>query len=180
MKKHLDIDWLKENHQLIHFFGLGFIQLKLNDSERMHFYHPSLEAFAEEPHDHRYSFISTVLKGGLKNIIWKMKEGGEAAELRYESCKKDINDVPPSEQCQRVMIGEFTTRAGSSYFVNEDMFHQVERVGDGPCITFLVRQEPVKEFARILAEPDSPNVCPFSRNLSEEELWQIVEDCLTA
>lgn len=181
MTKYLDINWLKANNQMIHFFGLGFVQLKLNDYQRMHFYHPSLEAFAEEPHDHRYPFISTVLKGALKNTIWKTRaEGGEEAELRYESCKKDEAQVPPTEKCRRYRVGEFITRKGSSYYMDEGLFHQVERVGSGPCITFLERPEPIKEFARVLAEPGAPSVCPFSKNLSEEELWQIVEDCLNA
>jgi len=33
LKQFLDIDWLVKNHELIHYFGLGFIQLKLNQSE---------------------------------------------------------------------------------------------------------------------------------------------------
>lgn len=39
----LNLAWLKANHRTIHYFGLGFIQLKLDESRRMHFYVPSLK-----------------------------------------------------------------------------------------------------------------------------------------
>lgn len=183
MSDFLDINYLRANCQMIHFFGLGFVQLKLNDRERMHFYHPSLEGFAEEPHDHRYNFISKVLKGSLRNDLWRLGQesrdvAAEEIEVRYESCKADVKKVPESWSGVRVYMGHTITSEGSSYHLDNNTFHQVQRVGDGPCITFLTREEPVKEFARILAEPGSENVCPFSRNLSDEQLWQIVEDCL--
>lgn len=40
---YLDTDFLRKNHQLIHFFGLGFVQLKLDANLRMHFYHRFLK-----------------------------------------------------------------------------------------------------------------------------------------
>lgn len=36
----MNIDWLKANSTMIHYFGLGFIQVKLGDLDRVHFYLP--------------------------------------------------------------------------------------------------------------------------------------------
>lgn len=174
----LELDRLKENCRLIHFFGLGFVQLKISDTERYHFYHPELEAFTEEPHDHRYHFISKVLKGSLVNKVWRVDDQGEKAELRYESCNKDVSDVPASYPCNRSQVGSFEVKAGSSYYIDENTFHQVERSSTGPCITKLTRGPVIKDFARILTTPGAEEACPFSRNLPEEDLWKIIVDCL--
>ena len=61
---------LKTNPQ---YFGLGFIQCKINQHERVHIYHPDLMPIVnieEEIHNHRYDFESTILMGKLtiKNI----------------------------------------------------------------------------------------------------------------
>jgi len=178
MTKFLDLEWLKTHSNLIHFFGLGFVQIKINDLERLHFYHPDFKGFVEEPHDHRYHFISNVLKGSIKNTIWKIADHGEPAIVKYESCKKQKIVVPNPYKSYRERIGDFTVNEGSSYFMDENTFHQVSRQEEKSCITYLTRGKPTKDFARILSIPSATEPCPFSQNLPNDELWQIVKECL--
>lgn len=181
MENNLTVDWLKKNHYLIHYFGLGFIQIKVSDSERYHFYHPSFEAITEDPNDHRYDFVSTVLKGKIKNTIWQLDDTVSVAldcEIRWESCKKDMDSVPPSFAGKVTMAGIFVISEGDKYFLGRDTFHQVERVSPGPLVTKLVRGNVVKDLARVVLLSNKEPVCPFSVVMPEAKLWEIVEDSI--
>jgi hypothetical protein len=177
------VDFLREHHTTIHFFGLGFVQVKMDDDSRYHFYHPSLPAFTENPHNHRYHFTSTVLRGGLRNHIWKVvvhsTEGDVPAVIRYESCDPKImaprGDSPP---VRALKVSTFDTFAGSSYYMDENTFHQVERLGSGPCVTHLVRGPKVDPLARVVCLEGKDDICPFSRNLSDDDLWTIVRESI--
>lgn len=177
------LDLLQKSHTKIHFFGLGFIQVKMNDDSRYHFYHPELESFVENPHNHRYYFTSTVIRGSLRNHIWGFTthqeiQGDVPAVLRYESC--DPTKPPPDTKCPvRVKkISSFDIHAGSSYYMDSDTYHQVERVGDAPCVTHLVRGPKVDDWAGVICLEGKEDLCPFSRNLSEDDLWRIVSECI--
>lgn len=178
--ENLTVDNLKKNHYMIHYFGLGFVQVKVSESERYHFYHPSLQPITEDPHDHRYDFVSTVLRGKIKNTLYELGDVDYAVpcEIRWENCKKDKGVVPPPFMSKAVMTGIFTVSEGDKYFLGRNTFHQVERVSDGPLVTKIVRGKVVKDLARILLLPGKEPVCPFSKNLPEARLWEIVEDSL--
>ncbi len=174
----LSVDWLRVNAQRAHFFGLGFIQVKLDDRRRVHFYHRDIPAFVEEPHDHRYDFISTVLRGSLQNRIWKLRPG-EDHEVSYESCRQDGPEAPPGFLTGLIELGSFDTREGSGYHMNSETLHAVRpAVERGPVITLVERELPFKEFARSVRKVGAASVCPFSRPLPNDELWEIVRDCL--
>jgi len=174
----LTIDYLKSCSK-IHFFGLGFIQVKLNDSVRYHFYCPDLPQFTDSPHDHRYWFVSTVLRGSLRNKIWEIdpSEGGRPKIQRYDSCGS--GEAPPRLTCevQAKVRTEFVVQEGSQYFIPADVFHQVMAVSL-PCITMIQRGPKEKKFARILEDFDTVPVCPFSKVLEEHILWDHVRSCL--
>ena len=60
-----------------HYFGLGFIQCKINQYERIHVYHPDLMPIVnieEEVHNHRYDFESKILMGKIKNKKYQFLE----------------------------------------------------------------------------------------------------------
>lgn len=183
MQKYFDLNYLKTHNEVIHFFGLGFVQVKLNNELRLHFYHPDLPPFVDQPHNHRYDFTSQVLKGGLRNIIWRENPddlSGEPCILKFDSCTADDNlEIPPSRKTRRRIVAEFCTEKPSQYFMPREVFHQV-RPYDEPTVTLLARGPRVTDFAQILEPVDFEPVCPFSGNLPEEELWKIVQGCLGA
>lgn len=177
------VSLLQKNHTKIHFFGLGFVQVKMNDDSRYHFYHPELEAFAENPHNHRYYFTSTVVRGSLRNHIWEFTThqptpGDVPAILRYESCDPATKVPDPRCPVRVKKVSTFDVHEGSSYYLDANTFHQVERLGDGPCITHLVRGPKVDDLAGVVCLEGKEDLCPFSRNLSEDELWRIVRECV--
>jgi len=175
----LTVDSLRARCYEAHFFGLGFIQVKLDRGNRVHFYHPDLPAFVEEPHDHRYWFVSEVLRGVLRNYIYELDEGGDPVLVEYETCTADSEEeIPDPEEGGLVYLGQFDTAAGSGYYMPVDTFHRVKPLYEhGPCVTFLRRGDVVKQFARVIRTGEEP-VCPFSRPIPDSKLWEMVEDCL--
>jgi hypothetical protein len=55
-----------------HWFGLGFVQLKLDEHRRIHFWHPdhSSDTPEEEVHNHRYDFNSRIMAGIIVHEVW--------------------------------------------------------------------------------------------------------------
>ncbi len=174
----LSVDWLRANAAKAHFFGLGFIQVKLDDLQRVHFYHRDIPAFVEEPHDHRYDFISTVLRGSLQNQIWRLMPGDDH-EVYFESCQQGESENPTMLMRAGVShFGSFDTHAGSGH-MNALTFHTVHPLFEhGPVITSIKRELPTTTHARVIKKVGSAPVCPFSRPMPDDRLWEIVRDCL--
>lgn len=180
------VNLLRENACEAYFFGVGFIKVKIFDHARMHFYHPDLKAFTENPHDHRYNFISTVLAGELETTVYEEctpnTYGKIPMEVSYTPCQKGGEQIEVPEPYPTFIeeVGFFNTKGGSSYYMSKDTFHSVYPCFDaGPCITLLERGEFQKEFARVLHVKDNADACPFGRELSEDEIWKYVEECIT-
>lgn len=179
------VKWFRENEDCkVHFFGLGFVQLKLSPTVRYHFYHPKLGSFVENPHDHRYNFFSKVLKGNLHTTIWRecspIDPDRQPIEIFYTSCQEDGTELevpdPYTDFVKRE--GDFSTKAGSSYFMPHEVFHSViPWPTDGPCITCITRGPHIKEHAKVIKIREE--ACPYSKKLSEEDLWTAVEECIT-
>ena len=108
----LNIDQLIKNYYKIHFFGLGFIQVKVSDSTRYHFYHKDLPAFTDHPHNHRYNFTSTCLKGRLKHNLYEVKgyvsgiDKPKSHILRYDACTSGKANTPESFPTDIEWIGQ--------------------------------------------------------------------------
>lgn len=168
-----DVEFLKKNALEIHAFGLGFIQIKLSPHHRLHIYCPEVKITTtdEEVHDHRYSFLSHVLKGKLEHSSYALVEG-ETHLLTYESCKKDIKIETPLTLTGLKLLESFTLSQGSSYFLHKDTLHQVKAEH---TVTFLIRETPSKDLARVIFKKEKQPTCPFSSDLDKELLWKIVE-----
>lgn len=183
----LSVDYFRDHHKMIHFFGLGFVQVKMSEDVRYHFYHPQFQGFVETPHDHRYWFRSEVLRGSLENRIWRWGNWEDPSgkrpfngEKRATVCTPDGSEAEPFPRT-RIRCDEltsFTTKAGSGYFMEEDAFHQVFASASEPCVTRLTRGPKTKEFATVLQLDGYPEACPFSKNLAVDALWEIVEACI--
>lgn len=176
----LDLDELRRNYVRLYYFGLGFIQLKLNESERLHFYSPRLPAITEDPHTHRYGFLSRILKGELTNHVYGVKTFGNVSPLgthtiAYESCNPNVKADGDAFQADVKLIDSTTYGPGESYVVTDDMFHSVEP-GPKGCITYLLRTNYKARFAQVARQNGDAQVCPFSRQVPEEELWTIMRE----
>lgn len=168
-----------------HYFGLGFIQLKLDQERRLHFWTPdwpTIPGNDSEIHNHRYAFASTVLKGALDQVVYAMGklhaipvEG--AMEVMEVSCQQGSEETP-------VLVGYATPSAlvahrietGGSYTLLPDDFHVANAVGD--TITMVMRGPVAHKKARVLRPLNAAFVCPFSIEKSTQECWGRIEKML--
>jgi hypothetical protein len=174
------IDELRLNVRKIYYFGLGFVQVKVSESARYNFYHWKVPAFVDEPHDHRYDFTSFVVRGEIWNKIWiAHPDGDRSGILENESCREGV-DAPSDPQSVRLAMGStFATLRGMSYSLHHASLHTVwPALNEGPCVTYVTRGPIKKDFARVFHPDGSEKVCPFSKKMPEDELWDIVSECL--
>lgn len=173
----LTIDYLKANHTKIHWFGLGFIQIKIDNRTRYHFYTTKYSSIVgdSEAHNHRYNFTSYVLKGSLVNIVYQFVPNSLGLYVkRQESCNPDLKVQEPTEVVgDLIELGYFNN---DSYSLNHHTFHKAFVNSD--TITRVVRGDYKKDLADVVSLKFDKPVCPFSKQVPEAELWEIVEEML--
>lgn len=173
----LDIDHLRSFDVDPAYFGLGFIQLKIKPNSRIHFYHDKLPTLVDEPHDHRYGFISYIMQGRFMQTIygWSPDDRGDHEKV-WEDCKP--NSVVPSKPepgfVEELIHGEY--QAGDYYMIRPDTLHTVSAANN--AITYLVREEPHKDYAGVVRQIGAEKICPFSQPIPVDECWQMIEDML--
>ncbi len=173
----LDINFLKNNFKLIHFFGLGFVQIKLDSNLRMHFYHPDLSPIIhhEDIHNHRYDFISTIMAGNLTQEIFSVEKGDSDYYLIEENCNKDKLILADKMDVIVKPISIQHYKKGSSYTSLSTDFH---KVSTDFAITRLYRGEILSENALVIRKKNIEPTCPFSKHLTEDQCWQVVDSCI--
>lgn len=179
MKQLPPLDALKQYHTKIHFFGLGFIQIKITETLRFHFYTKKLQSImpVEEVHNHRYDFTSYILKGELTQRIYRPVPG-ETHIIVDVDCREA--ETPDPRRHARIMwtpqlMLSSRLDAGSEYTLPNFVFHQVE---SDFCVTRIEREPVMKERAGVLRKLGTEPVCPFSKKVPDDTLWEIVEDML--
>ena len=172
--KEIDFDWLKSNHTRIYFFGLGFIQVKINEEYRLHFYIPDLPAFVDHPHNHRYDFESTILKGEIINNIFE-EVCGEDFIIQEDSCSEGFIPSETPRKASFNLKSSITYKEGDKYRMYHETFHTVSA---NNCITLLKRSEYKKELADVSYPANQEKVCPFMNKLPESWLWDQIEKAL--
>lgn len=174
---------LKQHCTKIHYFGLGFIQIKLGPHYRIHFYTEQLPAIIseEEIHNHRYDFTSTILAGTFTQKIYQVIPGATHT-IEDESCSEHENQtnghasqVLEPQLCSVTLLSTETYVAGSTYTITADTYHTVHT---SDAITVLDRKPYSKEFAQVIRPNHHSTTCPFSKKISEDELWGMVEKIL--
>lgn len=163
------------------YFGLGFIQLKINDRHRIHFWvpeWPTIPGADNELHDHRYTLVSTILKGEIHNQIYApIASSSPTHELIEVSCQPNSSEEPKViERVVTVFIASFVSKEGDTYTLSPNAFHMAQTVG--PTVTFVERGEVIKDMARVIRPIDNAFVCPFSMKYSEQQCWEKVEEIL--
>lgn len=161
------------------YFGLGFIQLKIKPDSRVHFYHSALPVLVEEPHDHRYNFISYIMQGVFEQTIygWQDHALGEYQKV-WEDCKPNS---PPGPMAMDGILQEMIRTeqsAGTHYRMQADTLHTVSARDN--CITYLVREPPFKDYAAVVHRTGAEKVCPFSQPIPVKQCWEMIKSMLPA
>ena len=174
----LNIDFLKANCQRLYFFGLGFIQLKLNESGRIHFYTNKFRktTVVEEAHNHRYDFESTIIKGTLVQELFscQLDDDGESW-ITKETCDPATKKEFERQRCTIKLLQRQTFRPGSSYWTAHDTLHRAE---SSNAITYLERGPYMKDEADVIYPIDLVPTCPFSVKVSDDELWEVIRSMI--
>ena len=174
-----DVDWLRKNHTKLLPFGLGFLQLKLNDSERIHFWHPGFVREREEVHNHRYDFISTILRGEMQQSLYIFTPSVERPthEMFQTDCSPEVEGKQDSIIATGLLEPVFSTTIteGNTYRMHRDLLHRIDAK---KCVTFLRRESKLKTHANVVRDIGGRSVCPFAENVPAAEMWAMIEDCL--
>jgi hypothetical protein len=171
-----------------YWFGLGFIQLKLNDYERMHFWCPEIpRPEREEIHNHRYDFVSKVLAGSLHHSVYHLDALVDSRDsLRLaDTCEWEIfeTDCQPGKEgtvetvtpCMLSHVGDFRLSAGSLYELPHTTYHTTENTDF--AITHLIRSLPkILDFASVIKQRGQPTSCPFKDKIPAAQCWEYI-DC---
>lgn len=174
----LNIDFLKLNCQRLYFFGLGFIQLKLNNLERIHFYTNAFDktATVEEIHNHRYNFESTIVKGVLVQELFSYQMDNKGNYwITKETCNPATKQIFDKHLCTIKLIQRQTFSAGQSYWIDHNTLHRVE---SNDAITYLKRSCYMKNEADVVYPVDLVKTCPFSVHISDDELWEVIRSMI--
>jgi len=175
----LTVEGLKATGAVPHWFGLGFIQLKIDDDRRLHFWHPDLMADTpeEELHDHRYEFTSRIVRGTMTHETWEfVSDALGDHEMVEVSCDPGTPaDPKPIDRGHIRMAGRYTMVEGSVYTFPPTGFHRIEA---SRAVTLLTRGPKVRDVARVIKGLGAPDICPFERKIPENELWDYIADLL--
>ena len=183
----LDISRLHATGARPHYFGLGFIQLKVEQDQRLHFWVPTWPAIpgsATELHDHRYDFVSTVLKGCVDQEVFSAPP---AQAEPFEGCLElvEVDCKPGREGAPAVkgyvkpqLLVSHRVEAGQQYRLGHEAFHRAWSVG--PTITLLERGPIRKDLARVLRPVGTPFACPFDNAITEGQCWEHIARMLEA
>lgn len=168
---------------LPHYFGLGFIQMKLDETWRMHVWvpdWPTIPGAEDELHDHRYGFQSHVLAGALEHELFALGmvyrlAFSDAQELVEVTCQPGQLDTPVvAGHVFPEHMGSFRVEAGQSYALGPHAFHRSRPVG--PTVTLVKRGPVVKDLARVIRVPGTAFTCPFSLNTDVAVSWAKVTE----
>jgi len=170
-----------------YWFGLGFVQLKLSDTERMHFWLPEIpHPEREEIHNHRYDFSSVVLAGELRHEVYHLDATICTSSVPFETEWEIFEtDCAPGKEgtvetvtpCIVTKVGTFELAAGSAYEFPHESFHTTE--GTRFAVTHLTRVLPKPlEFASVIKRRGAETTCPFKVKLPPDTCWQYVDAAL--
>ena len=168
-----DIDYLRSLGTPT-YFGLGFIQLRMDDTRRFHFWHPDISVthYDNEWHDHRYNFSSQVIVGSITNEVAFCEETPEGNLEVWEVCCEG-NGAEYKTNANVHYQTRFTTHEGNAYFIHMNSLHKVNAEK-----TMTLQHRYSREYklkARVVSEKyASPN--PFTASLPEPRIWEIIRD----
>lgn len=163
--------------------GLGFIQIKMTDDRRMHIWHPDLprrKCFQHSPiHNHRFSFVSTVLKGVQVNqrvqVIGESEGFGSHFYVNHDGPRSPRGGRESfiDGECSLIASRAERYHPGDSYETPVHEYHQTPN--SGIVITVMKKKIVTLEHAKTIIRKGHVFDQQFDRfQLSPDELWSFV------
>lgn len=162
--------------------GIGALQAYLAEGDgaetRVHVWHPGMIRSGirdhGDIHDHRFSFVSTVLVGEILNRIGEVTENQSGAYQVHQILHARANPsgafasepmrvVPgPLQPEARFVDVEFVdhrVRNGHSYLFRSGIFHAT--IADELAVTVVTKFDQVEAGARVVSRRESPPIAAF-------------------
>lgn len=145
MNNLLDLDLLRSFGTMPRLSEQGCIELPLDEHQVLCFYHPDLDGFGNNLHDHHHDLVITVLAGTITHelVAFEPQEDGGQAKTQVDHGA----DHAPVHGAVRA-LANVTTVAGSRLFLTHDLFRRVlatrcivheERGRNGKAVAHRIR-----------------------------------------
>ena len=165
------------------FHGNGFLQMYINDNQRLHIWTPELPPIRNHNatiHDHRFDLHSDVLFGLLGHKTFDLEEDIEGSHriIQLEGASK-VRKRPghfvEDEYFNLILRHGYMFAAGSSYTFKSRLFH--DSYSNEFTVTVITKSDTINSFARIVMEKEfeqpthafDPKTQP-----SQEVLWDTI------
>lgn len=186
------VSYLRESGAVPRVHGNGFIQVDMNETERMHVWHPRVprQAVPTPIHDHVFSFESHVLIGKLvnQNYIF-MPRGSQAGGPEYQifEARMDRGDnttlQPTGTYGSLIAYVPLVLGPGDIYTMHKRQFH--ESIATCRALTIITKagptlaQDPIGPAPRILVPAGLGPDNAFNRHaFPADTLWGIIEEVI--
>lgn len=156
-------EYLLNSHDNILEFGLGFIQVKVGDVN-YNFYSNKVESFedADSPHSHQQDFISEILFGQLKEIVYNFHSGEKEM---FCGC----GEVGKTTKGDFSVKDSFLYSKGDLYIREKEDYHTVSPVTD--CVVTRATKIGNKVDAFVFGTKKE-----YKTKLNTEDMWDIVKE----
>jgi hypothetical protein len=139
---------------------LGFHKLMLINASplfelRLHVWRPTYIAGVDHIHNHRFGFVSAVIRGGYDMQIFQTSNNGTPM-LEY----REIADPHSGWQLEQwgsarlQLLTNIRLRQGSSYVLAAETLHQVTVPEGMHCVTLLLRTTATSSTTRVFVRRD--------------------------
>ena len=138
---------------------LGFYKLMLIDAAplfelRVHVWWPSSRPGVDHVHNHRFSFVSTVVCGGYDMQVFQVDPAGEEMAEYREVASPDTGwRLEPVGRARLGLLTSAKLRQGSSYALSAEALHRVSVPPGTLCVTLLLRTARADSTTQVFAEP---------------------------
>jgi hypothetical protein len=181
----MNVDRFRETDATISLHGLGFLQVKLPGRQRLHVWHPDLprrDCYDHSAiHNHRFSFISRVLKGTQKNVrvdVEIVKEGThQLISHNGPRSEKGGRLSYPVAQCLIHPREMEIYQPGNEYYMPQLEYHHTPV--DEIVVTIISKQTEGRIHANSVCANGVDFHYDFDRfQMSEADMWGIVTEAL--
>lgn len=160
------ISLLKKEADSILSWGLGFIQVKCGDIN-YNFYHKDVEKFesTKYPHSHQRDFVSEIIKGEVREVVYSVKEGKNTA---YCACGNLFAD---KLKLDYEISDSLVHSSGDLYLRQKEEYHSVTALHG--TVTKVVKYGN-SHNAFVIA----PTEVKMIKHIPEVVCWRMVQECL--
>lgn len=184
----IDFDDIKREATGIRVHGNGFIQIDIDAHRRVHvFGHPKLarQSIPTPVHNHRFGFVSRVLRGRLINVRYDVAlspVGALAPYRAFTPMPRQDEDTVLVDYGMLVYLRRAAPECllrSESYQIEPGEFH--ETLANEPAVTLMTKCNTYPEIVPMVlcAYGQQPDNDFMRYDFDDSELWRLVYDAWT-